>query len=248
MAKIVKFVLIAVLILILTAAFFRQALCRCLIETAVAGACGLKLSIEHLDLDILRNKLHLQGITLLNPPGFKDESLAKAKEILIKYEPLDLLRGRVHLPLLKVNISEVNIIRSENNASNVVNFKKMRSGAKPKAQHKQTQTPSNLQEVKQDIPPQPKLLIDRLELSLEKVTFINYQAGVGEPAVIIFTVDGPCVFKNVTDLNYVINSVSVKGGFKNILNGIIARITPDALKNTTETIKQRIEGLIPKPK
>lgn len=240
MAKFVKFISIFVLILMLTVAFFRDTLCRSSIQMAVTKATGLKLSIKHLNLNILRSSLELQGITLFNPPGFKDQSLAKAKQILIKYDLLDSLRGKLHLKLLRVDISEVNIIRNKENASNVSGFKKTKSEVEPKKEIVQTASQTTLKEVKKDTPTQPKFLIDRLELSLGKVTFIDYQAGIGEPAVIIFTVDSPCVLKNVTDLDHVINSVSVKGGFKNVLTNLVAKFSPKVLKTTTEAIKESI--------
>ena len=46
---------------------------------------------------------------------------------------------------------------------------------------------------------------------------MDYKAGIGEPAVIIFTLKGPCFFKNVSELGYVVDSVSAKGGFRSLL-------------------------------
>jgi len=211
MLRTLKTFLISILILILVAAIFRHTLCRFLIEKTTARATGLKLSIEDLNLDILNNNLRMRGITLLNPPGFKNEALGKAREIFIKYDLLGSLGGRLHLRLLKADIDEINIIRNEKGGSNVSAAASSTSLARKSAKRIKRKR-------------RPKFLIDRLEISLEKAAFMDYNAGIGQPAVIIFTVKGPCVFKNVGDLGYVVNSVSTRGGFRSLIEGILPKV------------------------
>lgn len=239
--------MILILVLILATALFRHTLCRLLIEKATARATGLKLSIEDLNLDILNNNLHMRGITLLNPPGFKNEALGKAREIFIKYDLLGSLGGRLHLRLLKADIDEVNIIRNEKGGSNVSALKKRE--VKAKASSSASSTSLVQKRVKRiERKRRPKFLIDRLEISLEKAAFMDYNAGIGQPAVIIFTIKGPCVFKNVSDLGYVVNSVSTRGGFRSLLDNLLQIIPQDRLKTAGEAIKKRIEGILPKVK
>jgi len=223
MLRTLKAFLISILILILVAAIFRHTLCRLLIEKATARATGLKLSIEDLNLDILNNNLRMRGITLLNPPGFKNEALGEAREIFIKYDLLGSLGGRLHLRLLKADIDEINIIRNEKGGSNVSALKK--GEVKARASSAASSTSLAQKRVKRiERKRRPKFLIDRLEISLEKAAFMDYNAGIGQPAVIIFTVKGPCVFKNVGDLGYVVNSVSTKGGFRSLIEGILPKV------------------------
>lgn len=216
----VKSFLILILALILIAAFFRHTFCRLLIEAAVGRLTGLRLSIEDLNLDVLNNTLHIRGITLSNPPGFQNEILGKAEEILIKYDPSAFLRGKIHLRLAKVDLNEINIIRNEEGSSNVSAFKER--GAKAGASTDVlptaiTQKQAEEKEGEEQPKFLPKFLIERLELSLEKATFMNYKAEIGESAAIIFTLKGPFVFKNVSNLGYVANTVSAKGGFRKLL-------------------------------
>lgn len=224
MLKGIKTLIILVLIIILATLLFRQRLCRILIEQATAQTTGLKLSIQDLNLNILNNSLSMGEVTLFNPYGFQSAVLGKAKEISILYDPLALLKGRLHLYQVKVEISEINIIKGEKGNSNVSAFKKIRPEPEVKAA---PDVPLALRSLPQKSKPgkerHPRFLIDRLELSLEKVTFIDYSAEIGEAAVIIFTIKGPCVFKNVSELNYVADSVSVKGGFKSLLNNLLGR-------------------------
>ncbi|MBL7092126.1 MAG: hypothetical protein ISS24_01835 [Candidatus Omnitrophica bacterium] len=223
MFRTLKAFLILILIFVLVAAFFRHTLCRLLIEKATARATGLKLSIEDLNLNILNSNLCMRGITLLNPPGFKNEALGKAREIFIKYDLLGSLGGRLHLRLLKADIDEVNIIRNEKGGSNVSALKKGEFKAKASSGTSSTSLArKSVKRIKRKR--QPKFLIDRLEISLEKAAFMDYNAGIGQPAVIIFTVKDPCVFKNVSDLGYVVNSVSTRGGFRSLIEGILPKV------------------------
>lgn len=238
----VRLFLLLLLIHILTVAFFRHTLCRLLICGATVKATGLELSIEELSLDVLHNSLYMRGITLFNPPGFKNKVLGKAEEIFIKYDLLAFLRGRLHLRQIKVDISEVNIIRSEKGRSNVASFKKEASRATTPAKPKR---PPVQKEVRTNKQRRPKFLIDRLEFSVKKVSFIGYKVGKAEASVIVFKTKEPFVFKNVSDLGYVLDSVSAKGGLRNLLDNLLGIIPQDLLKNTTESIKESIKSVLP---
>ena len=245
MLKCTKILLILILIFILIVAFFRNSLCRFIIYSSVAKATGLKLFIKDLNLDVLNNSLYMQGITLFNPPEFKNKILGRANEISLKYDLLSFLGGRLHLPQVKADIDEVNIIRDAKGNSNVVAFKKGRR-PKVKAGPLKGPAPSQRKTESRKKAIRPKFLIDRLEIVLGKVTFIDYRAGIGESAVIVFKVSGPCVFRNVSDLGYVVDSVSAKGGFKSLLNNLLEIIPEEAIKNTTNALKKRIKTLLPK--
>jgi len=219
MAKLVKFTLTTILVLMLFVAFFRHLITRTLIEKTVTAATGLELSIEHSNLNVLKGSLYLQGISLLNPPGFKDQYLARVKEILIKYDLLGSFGGRLHFPLLKIDISEINIIKNEKNVSNLSGFKKKKAPLEAAKAPYSTQVMPSQKKNRPEKKVKPKLLIDRLELSLGKVTFMNYQAKIGEPAVIIVTIKDPSIFTNVTDLRHIVNSVV----YKEIIGHILPR-------------------------
>ena len=242
----VKILLILILVFILILAFFRNSLCRIIIHNAATKATGLKLSIKQLNLNLLKCNLHMRGITLLNPPGFKNEILGRAEEIFISYDLPGLLKGSFHFPEARVHINEINIIRNEKGSSNISTFKRKRlkakpSGAKPPADiSSSAPTQSKVRSRKH---PRPKFLIDSLELSVDKVAFVNYTAGADEPAVIIFTSSDPFVFKNVSNLNYVIDSISTKGGFRNLLSAVVGLIPQDMFKNTQETLKSTTEAI-----
>lgn len=248
MFKLAKILLILILISILIAAILRHNLCQHLIIKTAAGATGLELSIQDLDLDILNNSLYMRGITLFNPPGFKNKVLGKVKEIFIEYDSLDFLSGRLHLRQVKADIGEINIIRNEKGSSNLSVFRTKQSKSKasaPKASARDTSAVLAVQKkAKRTKKKRPKFLIDRLELSLEKATFVDYKAGIGESAVIIFTIKGPLVYKNVSDLSYVVSSVSAKGGFANLLSNFSGTNFRDILQTTTETIKNKIENIL----
>ncbi len=216
-----KAFLVLALLTVLTMAFFRNRLCEALISAATTKATGLKLSVEKINLDILSSTLEMRGITLFNPPKFEPETLGRAEEIFLKYDLLDCLRGRLHFREAKVRISEINIIRNEKGKSNVSAF---RGSASKKANLStslgQTITAALKSQKKAKVSkqPRPKLIIDRLEVFPGKITFLDYQAEIGEPAAIIVSAKGPFVFKNVGNLSSVVNSVSAKEGLGYLLH------------------------------
>ncbi|MFC1699634.1 hypothetical protein ACFL1I_06745 [Candidatus Omnitrophota bacterium] len=242
MVKIIKPLIIFILVIILITAFFRNLICKALIEGGVAKFTELQASIDLVHLDLLKNSLRLQGVNVLNPPGFKDENLARAEEIFIKYDLLGCLTGNPHLYLLKLDITEINIIRNEQNLSNMGGFKKAFPRKESKKKNVSASNSAGAQDPKTTKQPPAKFMIDQLEFSIGKIAFINYRAGIGEPAVVIFKVKQPAVFKNVSDFNNVIKSVSLEGG----LFGNLTTIIPAEVRKTTEAIKEKVGSIIPK--
>jgi stalled ribosome rescue protein Dom34 len=212
--KAITVLLILLLAGILTVVSFRNKLCLSLVRTWTTSATGLELSIEDLNIDLLHNTLSLRGITLQNPPGFENEALGKIKEIFVTYDLISSLRKRKpHFRLIKAYISEINIIKNEKGESNTVSFGKRNVQASSPTDTSNASQGAEKNKVRND----DKFLIDRLAVSLEKATFMDYTAKAGQPAVIIFTLEKPCLFRNVNHLAYVINSVSTKGGFREFL-------------------------------
>lgn len=216
-----KAFLVLVLLIILTIVFFRNRLCEALISAATTKATGLTLSLEKINLDVLSGTIEMHGVTLLNPPEFKPKALGRAEEVFVKYDLLDCLKGRFHLRQVKVRISEINVIRNEKGKSNVSAFKRAPSEKpNPSASLEQAITATLKLQKKAKISkqPRPKFTIDSLEVFPGKITFVDYQAGIGKPAAIIVTTKGPFVFKNVGSLTSVVNSVSAKEGLGYLLD------------------------------
>jgi hypothetical protein len=212
--KAITIFLILLLVAILIAVSFRNKLCLSLIRNWTSKNIGLELSIEDLNINLLRNTLSLKGITLINPPGFKNETLGEIKEIFVNYDLISSLKKKKpHFRLIKVHISEINIIKNERGESNTASFVKRNVDTRFPTDTKSA-LPAQKEIEENKGGNNDKFLIDRLALSLEKATFMDYTANVGQ---IIFTLEGPCLFKNVSHLAYVINSVSTKGGFRDLL-------------------------------
>jgi len=231
MFKAIKLLLILGLIFILVTDFFRHTLTRILIEKTTRHATGLKLSIEDLNLDILNSSLDMQGIILFNPPGFKNEVMGKASEIFIKYDLLGSLTGGVRLQQLKAKIDEINIIINEKGISNTASFRRQKLKAKsannsPSASDVQRKSKANKRKKR------PKFLIDRLEFSVERTSYMNCNADIGQTAVIVFERKGPYVFNNVSGLEDVLKPVLAKGVIRNFLNNLSIVIPMNAVTDS----------------
>jgi uncharacterized protein involved in outer membrane biogenesis len=205
----IKIVFILILAFILTVAFFRHSLCKLLIVKLVNKATNLTLYIEDLDLDVLNSSLKMSEISLSNPVEFKNRVLGKSKQVFIKYDLPALLTGRIHLPEVKLDI-DVTVIKDKRGNYNIPVLKneskiKLRNVALIQNRLK-----------KDEINKQPKLFIEKLNLSFVKATFMNHKAGVEQTAVIIFTLDN-LELKNISDLTEAINSIAEKGGFRDFV-------------------------------
>ncbi len=222
MPKIVKNILALIFTVFLAAVFFRNAVCRFLIISAVKQVTELEVSIDKLNLDLLRSNLNIAGLTVSNPRQINNRPTGEVKRIFIKYDLLSLLVKRLHFQEIKILLGRIDFITDKNSGLNLTNFGQMQDVVK---------IADNLLPAKTDIPkkqPQPvkqkkaqELLIDRLEISFEQVSFTNYTTQNNTPAVIVFTAAGPYVFHKVKSLKGVVNYVSTESGFKGLLNGIL---------------------------
>jgi len=214
-----KVFLILSLVALLVAISFRNQLCEAVISKTTAKATGLAISIDNLNLDILGNTLYMQEIVLSNPSGFNKEALAKVEKIVIKYNLLGSLKGQLQLDEVKVKINELNIIRNKQGKSNISVLKEgaPQVNATSDTTQLKKETSFNQANKKSSRVRSPKFTIENLEVFLEKAVFTDYRAGIGQPAVIVFTSKEPFIFKNVSYLNLVVKSLSTEEGFESIL-------------------------------
>lgn len=219
--KRIKSILVIILILVSISIFSRNILCRLLIEKFAARTTGLKLSIESFNLNILDNSLSMRGVTLFNPPDFKNRVLGKAKEIFIIYDLLAFLSGVIHLPVVKAEIDEINIIRNKDNNFNISAFKRKKSNAETPEKIKMTDVIQQ-KSIRPGLKKQLRFLVGKLEFSIRKVTFMDHKAGRGQQALIIFKAKAkePLVFKNISNLSHVIDRISTEDRFRTFLDNL----------------------------
>lgn len=156
------------------------------VSSGVRAVTGLDLSIQKMDVGIFRTRLRVTRMTLKNPKGFPDPVMVKIPEFYVDYDLPALLRGKVHLRELKLNLEEFVVVKNE---AGKLNLDSLRSVQKAKEQRKTAKK-------KQGARPTP-FQIDRLHLKVGKVIFKDYSKV--PPSVREFNVNIDEHYQNITD-------------------------------------------------
>ncbi len=161
MNKIVKF--LSVLFLFLTGAVAfayvaRNGIIKMAIDYGVTGVTGFETRVDKVHFDF-PSTIHIQGLKINNPAGFKNKVFADLPEIYVSLDLPPLLRQeRLHLREVRLHLQEIDI---EKNAAGVSNISLLSSVGGTQAAAQPAKKPAKAM----------PFLLDRLVLTLRQVHF-----------------------------------------------------------------------------
>ena len=105
--KILWFCLAAVLVIIVVAliavGLFANSMLRAAIESAGTKALNVEVSVNKVDLSILRGRLGIENLMINNPPGYKHEKLLELSRADITVDTKSLLSDTVNIKDIKLD-------------------------------------------------------------------------------------------------------------------------------------------------
>jgi len=145
---------------------------KSVVTSGVRKVAGTPVTIGGLYLGIFRQSVRIKDLRVYNPPDFPKEILIDLPEISLDYSLLDILKGKLYLPFIAINLKEMTIIKNQNGRLNIDGLK-----------------------LKQGDP--MAMQIDSMALNIGQVTWKDYSQG-GEPKVETFEVNVKNkIFKNI---------------------------------------------------
>jgi len=204
MKKIFIFITV-VIVLLVVLSLAKDIIAKTAISAAVRAVTGLTLRIEDMDVGIFRTLIGIRHMQLLNPPGFTDKLMIDMPEIYVDYDLGALIRRRVHIEELRVNLREFVVVRNQEGELNLDSLKVA----------KKRKTEDVGKEKVGMLPMQ----IDRLELKIGKVIYKDYFRRT-PPLVQEFNVSIDERYENITDPQALARLIV----FKALTNTAIARL------------------------
>jgi len=205
--KIVKsIIVVGVVLFVLILA--KNLLIQSILGTSISRAAHVPVSIGNTDVSFLKSSIRLKEIRVKNPSGFKESLMLHMPLIAINFDLPAFFKGTAHFQEIRLNLAEVVVVKNKDGKLNI-------DAVKPKDADKAKQ-----QKAREDSKAKgkaPKLMIDKLYLTIGRVVYKDYSSGGKEPAVQTFDI-------NIKDRVYT-----------NIDNpsGIISLIMVEAITNTT---------------
>lgn len=146
---------------------------------------GAAVRIDGLSFDIFNSSIHINGFKMYNPAGFPKEILTDIPKIEVEYDLSALLKKRLHLPWVEIDLKEVVVIKNKEGRLNVNSLKFAQKKEQLQAQAKQK---------KQKIIP---MHIDLLRLNIGKVIHKDLSRGE-KPSVEVYNINIKKTYKNIT--------------------------------------------------
>ncbi|MFC1510399.1 AsmA family protein [Candidatus Omnitrophota bacterium] len=192
MMKLFKKVLIVLLIVVVVFAFTKNFIIKTAITTIGSSVLGAPVKVKSFSLSFLRQKMRIKGFEIHNPKGFPKGVLIDIEEVGADLDVGALLGGKLHIPLIIVDLNNMIVIK---NADGVMNVDALKVAQAPKDEPSKKKVEKK-KEGKKSKP--PKLQIDELRLNIGDVIFKDYTKGA-EPDVQAFDVGlKDEVFTNIT--------------------------------------------------
>ena len=215
--------LVGIIVVVFVLSFFKDIIIKTSVEKGVEIVTGLQMRVQSLKVGIINTLVGIRNLRLFNPPGFKDKIMLDMPEIYIDYDLGAILKGKIHLEEMRINMNEFMVVKNEKGVLNLDSLKVVQAqqhGAKPGAKEKGKA---------------PEIQIDSLELKIGKVIYKDYSQG-GKPVVKEFPINLNESYKNITNPYSLVSLIVVKA----LMNTTIANLTGFDLQGLQGTVSDTL--------
>lgn len=98
----------------------KDALLKSLAETQIRAQTGMDVRIGKLELGLFSPTLNVEDFKLYNPAEFGGSPLLDVPDLHVEYNPAALTRLRLQLRLVRIAVSEINIVEARDGRTNLV--------------------------------------------------------------------------------------------------------------------------------
>jgi len=231
--KKIKIILVALLILCVPVIITKNIIAKSALSAGVKAITGLRLSMQSMNVGIIKTLIDIKGMKLYNPPGFKDALMVNMPEIYIDYDLGAFLKKRVHLEEVRINLKDFIVVKNEKEQLNLdaLNVVKAKKGTQP------TQEKAKM----------PEIQIDELRLKIGRVIYKDYSRG-SPPIEREFNINIDEHHKNITDANALGSLIIVKAlrntAIRKLINfdlGSLQQGIKDTAQKALETSKETLD-------
>lgn len=185
----VFFVIIVVVLLVL--GMIKDQLIKGAVTVGISKVTGAPVEIDSFSLGIFTQVVEIKGFRMYHPKGFPEGILLDIPIARVAYDIPSLLKGKIYLKEVVLDVKEVGIVRNLKGVLNVDTLTAVTQAKakKPKAAPK---------EEKKEPSKKMAFRIDELKLSVGKLVYSDYRQK-GEPIIQVFNVGmKEKTYKNIT--------------------------------------------------
>jgi uncharacterized protein involved in outer membrane biogenesis len=239
MKKFLGFILVVLIVLFAIIFIGRNQIAKLAVTKSVQKSLGLDMDIGKMDINLLKTKLGVNNVKVMNPPGFADPLMFDMPEMFVDYNLRNILAGKVHLQEIRLNIASLTAVRNKEGQLNLSVLQPRGSGTKKAGPSQPSQEPSGS-------PKDLNIQIDRASIKLGKLIFKDYTQGE-QPNVQELNINLDETYEDVTDVQAlmatIVQKAMMKSAFPNMEEDFkkmqegFSKEAEDALKKLKENIK-----------
>lgn len=179
-------IVIAVLFFcLLVLGFLKDQLIKGVFNVAASGIVGAPTRVGGFSWGILTQKIRVNNFKMHNPEGFPDGILLDLPKAYVDYDLLALLKGKLHLKSVVVELKEVGLVKNKDGKLNVDSLKVAKQEAEKSKEARKEKSARQM-----------ALQIDKLTLDIGRIVMKDYSVE-GEPAVQVYDINLKKSYKNI---------------------------------------------------
>lgn len=173
-----------IIICLFALAILKDAIIKSIVSVAATQVTGAKTEIRGLSFGVFSHSVRIKGFKMYNPEGFSKNILIDLPKVAVNYDLLSLLKGKLHLVRLDIELYQLAVEKNKDGKLNVDSLKV--------SQQEQRETTKKK-------PAKPVALqIDLLNLKINRIVYNDYGGAGEKPAVKIYDIDIEKTYKNIT--------------------------------------------------
>ena len=170
-------------VVIFTGGVIKDQIIKSVITAVATQVTGAPVHIDGFSLGVFNQSVQISGFKMYNPKGFTKAVLLDLPNINVRYDMGALLKKKLHLPSVVIEIKEIGLERNKEGKLNVDQLKVVKQGGK-QGNKSSEQMPMRL---------------DMLTLSMGRIVMKDYSAR-GEFIVKVYDINMRKSYKNITSV------------------------------------------------
>ncbi|MFH1578439.1 MAG: hypothetical protein ABIC18_05150 [Candidatus Omnitrophota bacterium] len=171
-------ILVIIVIIFFGLGIIKNPLIKTVVTNGASFILGAKVQIEGLSVGVFRQAVQIKGFRVYNPKGFPEGVLIDINEVSVEYDLAQILKGKLHLPLVILDLKEMILVRNKQGELNVDSLKVVEQAKEP-ARKDESQEKKPVKQM--------AIQIDEARLNLGKVVVKDYTGGES-PVILAYNI------------------------------------------------------------
>lgn len=152
-------IILCIVLGLLTLGFAKDLVIKTVVEIGASQVLGAPVHIQGMSVGVFKQSVRIKGLRVSNPSSFPSGVLIDIAEAGVDYDLGQILKGKLHLPKVILNLKEMNVVKNKDGKLNVDALKVAEQGKPSKDSNQGKSMP---------------MQIDLVILNLGKVTVTDY--------------------------------------------------------------------------